>query len=118
MVCQALSQPTKDSLPDPHLLHLLELVTLTPRGCKVLVPPVSRWMARGVPPPPPDPAPDLTVGTLSTANFQTAPNSQETSCGNPPKLNMVHTDWYKCECSKCTDLIPGSLLEAASALEC
>lgn len=112
MVCQALSQPTKDSPPDPHLLHLLELVTLTPRGCKVLIPPGPRWTGHGAPPPPPDPAPDLAVGTLRIANFQIAPNSQKGSCENLPKLNVVHTDWYKCEWGVCTVHWPHSRFSA------
>lgn len=97
MVCQALSQPTKDSLPDTHLLHLLQLVTLTPRGWKVLISPASKWMVRGISPPPPDPAPAplLALGALTI--FGIAPDSQGRSWGNPPKWNMVHTGYYKWE---------------------
>lgn len=97
MVCQALSQPTKDSLPDTHLLHLLELVTLTPRGWKVLIPPVSRWMVRGISSPPPDPAPALLLALRGLPIFWLAPNSQGGCCENPPKLNMVRTGYDKCE---------------------
>lgn len=87
------ASPTKDSLPDTHLLHLLELVTLTPTGWKVLRPPVSRWMVCVISPPSPDPAPALQLALKGLSVFRSAPNSQEGSSRNPPKLPVVHAGY-------------------------